>query len=192
MDPSKWKYPAFIRREKDGDFGVYFPTLFSDVGWEYPLSRGNTKNKAIKEAKKDLAFTIAGIIYDNDIVPEPVTIPKEQLTDEMEVIEIETCFEDYKHEIEENFRLRHWHIDYWDKEYGSISTIGFQNELGTWSIYFSEETSIEEENVLDKHYKRTSNSPNEWLLFTVNSRSEAEQKVYDFIENVLLPIRGNK
>lgn len=192
MGINKWKYPAFIRREKNGDFGVYLPTLFSDVGWEYPLSRGNTKDKAIEEAKRDLAFTIAGIIYDKDVVPEPIIIPKEQLSDDMEVIEIETCYEDYKNEIEENLRLRHWHIDYWDEENGSISTIGFQNDRGSWDIYFSEETSVIEEEILDQLYKRTSDSSKEWLLFTVNSRSEAEEKVYHFIENVLLPIRGNK
>jgi predicted RNase H-like HicB family nuclease len=189
MDKSKWKYPALIRQEKDGDFGVYFPTLFSGVGWHYPLSRGNTKEKAIEKAKKDLAYTIAGIIYDNDVVPEPVMIPTEQLSEDMEIIEIETCYEDYKKEIEEHLLGRHWHIDYWDEEFGVISTFGFRNEQGTWNIYFSEHTSDDKAKFLDKHYKRTSNSSNEWLLFTVKSRSEAEEKVYNFIENVLLPIR---
>jgi predicted RNase H-like HicB family nuclease len=192
MGATKWKYPAFIRHEKDGDFAVYFPTLFNDVGWEYPLSKGRTKDKAIEEAKKDLAYTIAGIIYDNDEVPQPVIIPNDQLNENMEVIEIETCYEDYKKEIEEHLRFRHWHIDYWDEEHGSISTIGFQNELGTWDIYFSNHISGEEAKILDLHYKRTSISPAEWLLFTVQSRSEGEVKVYNFIENVLLPIRSKK
>lgn len=99
MDKSKWKYPAFIRQEKGGEFGVYFPTLFSDVGWDYPLSRGNTKDKAIEKAKKELAYTIAGIIYDNDVAPNPVTISTEHLSEDLEVIEIETYCEDYKKEI---------------------------------------------------------------------------------------------
>lgn len=190
MGTTNWKYPAFIRREKDGDFGVYFPTLFSDTGWEFPLSRGNTKDKAIKEAKKDLAYVIAGILYDNDAVPESVIIPNDQISEDMEVIEIETCYEDYKKEIDEHLQGRHWHIDYWDEEHSAISTIGFRNEFGTWNIYFNEPTSVDEARILDQNYKRTSNSPNEWLLFTVRSRSEGEEKVYHFIENVLLPIRS--
>lgn len=192
MCTNKWQYPAFIRREEDGGFGVYFPTLFNEAGWEYPLSKGSTKTKAIKAAKIDLAYTIAGMIYDNDDVPEPVMIPLDQLSEGMEMIEIETCYEDYKKEIDEHLRLRHWHIDYWDEEQGSISTIGFRNERGSWDIYFSDYTSDEEVRILDQHYSRTSNSPNEWLLFTVRSRSEGEEKVYSFIEKVLLPIRSRK
>lgn len=176
MGTTKWKYPAFIQRENDGDFGVYFPTLFRNYGWDFPLSRGSTKDKAIKKAKKDLAYTIAGIIYDNDVVPVPVNIPNDQLCEDMEVIEIETCYEDYKKEIDEHLFGRHWHIDYWDEEHGSISTIGFRNELGTWDIYFSEHISDEEAKILDQHCKRT----------------EGEEKVYNFIENVLLPIRSKK
>jgi predicted RNase H-like HicB family nuclease len=123
MGGYKWKYPAFIYREEEGEFGVYFPTLFGEDGWDYPLGSGITKSKAIKEAKKELAYTIAGLIYDKDPVPEPGVILKEQLSTGMELIEIETCFDDYKDEIEENFRTRHWHIDYWTKcmEYAPLA-----------------------------------------------------------------------
>ena len=157
MGTTKWKYPAFIRRGEDGDFGVYFPTLLGEVGWEYPLSTGTSKDKAIQEAKKKLAYVIASIIFDNDPVPDPVRIPHDHLSGNMELIEIEARF---------------------------------QNEFGTWNIYFDEPASDEETRFLDLNYKRIENFPNGWLLFTVNSKSEGEQKVHHFIENVLLPMRS--
>lgn len=51
-------YPAFIEREA-GEYGVYFPTLRPNTGWEYPLVTGSTKKEAIKEAKKRLAYLLA-------------------------------------------------------------------------------------------------------------------------------------
>lgn len=84
------------------------------MGWEYPLSTGTSKDKAIQEAKKQLAYVIAGIIFDNDPVPEPISIVRDHLTEDMEFIGIETCYEDYQKEIEEHLQGRHWHIDYWD------------------------------------------------------------------------------
>jgi hypothetical protein len=52
--------------------------------------------------------------------------------------------------------------------------------------------SDKEETYLEQHFKRTSNSPKEWLLFTVETRSEGEEKVYNFIENILIPMRSKQ
>jgi predicted RNase H-like HicB family nuclease len=67
----KLVYPAFIQQDDEGLFCVYFPTLFPESGWDFPLSRGETKSIALKNAKKDLAYSLAGILYDNEDLPDP-------------------------------------------------------------------------------------------------------------------------
>ncbi|MEK3990126.1 type II toxin-antitoxin system HicB family antitoxin [Robertmurraya sp. FSL R5-0851] len=173
----KFVYPAFIQQDDDGVFGVYFPTLFSEAGWDFPLSRGETKRQAIKNAKKDLAYSLAGILYDNEDLPEPVPIQSKHLSKGMELIDIETSFEPYADEIQEHLKGRHWHIGYYVEEQSEyIEAIGFKNDQGMWDIFF-EDFSKEEEN---PEY------PEKTLLFTVKTHSEAEEKFYHFVEEVFL------
>ncbi|MBA9025066.1 type II toxin-antitoxin system HicB family antitoxin [Peribacillus huizhouensis] len=72
INSDKLVYPAFIQQDDEGIFCVYFPTLFPESRWDFPLTRGKTKLKAIKSAKKDLAYSLAGILYDNEELPEPI------------------------------------------------------------------------------------------------------------------------
>ena len=160
----KLTYPAFIQQDEEGIFCVYFPTLFFESGWEYPLTRGETKYKAIQNAKKDLAYTLAGILYDNEELPEPLSLNSNDLSKEMELVEIETSLELYAEEIKEHLKGRHWHIDYYnDDDIPIFGAIGFKNEKDMWDIYFEDS-----------------------LLFTVKLHSEAEEKFNQYAENVLL------
>lgn len=160
----KLTYPAFIQQDEEGLFCVYFPTVFFESGWEYPLSKGETKYRAIQNAKKDLAYSLAGILYDNDELPEPSTLNSNDLSKEIEFIEIETSFEPYAEEIKEHLKGRHWHIDYYnDDDIPTFGAIGFKNEQGMWDIYFEDS-----------------------LLFTVKFYYEAEDKFGQYVENVIL------
>lgn len=160
----KLTYPAFIQQEEKEIFCVYFPTLFLKSGWEYPLTKGETKCKAIQNAKKDLAYTLAGILYDNEELPEPSLLNSNDLSKEMELVEIETSFELYAKEIKEHLKGRHWHIDYYnDDDIPIFGAIGFKNQQGMWDIYFEDS-----------------------LLFTVKFYSEAEDKFSQYVENVIL------
>ncbi|PLS15441.1 HicB family protein, partial [Bacillus sp. M6-12] len=50
-------YPAFIQQEDEEMFCVYFPTIFPESGWDFPLSRGKTRRIAIKNAEKDFRLS---------------------------------------------------------------------------------------------------------------------------------------
>lgn len=168
-------YPAFIQQEDEEMFCVYFPTLFPETGWDYPLSRGETRRLAIENAEKELAYVLAGFVYDNEKVPEPIPIPSNRLSKRMELIKIETSIDQYAEEIEEHLKGRHWHIGYYvegSDEY--FEAIGFKNEQGNWDIFYSEEKE----------------DSNEVLLFTVKLEFEAYEKFKQFVENVLLKRRG--
>jgi len=56
-NPVKFVYPAFIKKTMM-DFLCFFPTLFPEAGWDFPLSTGETRYKAIQNAKKDLAYSL--------------------------------------------------------------------------------------------------------------------------------------
>ena len=86
----KLVYPAFIKQHGAGDFGVYFPILFPKDGWEYPLTEGATKLEAINSAEKRLALSLAGILYDNEDLPEASITQSEHLSEGMEIVDIET------------------------------------------------------------------------------------------------------
>lgn len=132
VNSDKLVYPAFIQQDDEGIFGVYFPTLFPESGWDFPLSRGETKREAIKNAKKDLAYSLAGILYDNEELPEPIPIQSNHLSQGMELIEVETSLEPYAEEIEEHLKGRHWHICYYVEENDDfIEAIGYKNDQGT-------------------------------------------------------------
>ncbi|MGM0877429.1 MAG: type II toxin-antitoxin system HicB family antitoxin [Bacillota bacterium] len=100
VNSEKLVYPAFIQQDDEGMFCVYFPNLFPECGWDFPLSRGETKRKAIKNAKKDLAYSLAGILYDNEDLPAPIPIQSNHLSKGMELIDVETSFDSYAKEIQ--------------------------------------------------------------------------------------------
>jgi len=58
-------YPSFIK-QREGVFDVHFPTLLPEFGWENSLTSGQTKKAAIQNAKKALAYLLAGYLYDNE------------------------------------------------------------------------------------------------------------------------------
>jgi predicted RNase H-like HicB family nuclease len=173
-------YPAFIQQEDEGGmFGVYFPTLFPEAGWDYPLSRGKTRSRALKNAEKDLAFSLAGFLYDNEELPEPIPIQSNKLSQGMELIDMETSFDQYAEEILEHLKGRHWHIGYYIEENDEyIEAIGFKNDKGMWDIFFEDDSE-------EKGH------PEGTLLFTVRLHSEAEEKFKQFVEDVILKRRGD-
>lgn len=189
LNSDKFVYPAFIQQDDEGMFCVYFPTLFPESGWDFPLSQGETKREAIKNAKKDLAYSLAGILYDNEELPEPISIQSNHLSNGIELIEVETSFAPYADEIEEHLKGRHWHISYYVEENDDfIEAIGYKNDQGTWDIFF-EYCSEDEIKIFDSLYKKNPDYP---LLFTVKLRSEAEEKFKQFVEDVILNRRGYK
>ncbi|WP_078433684.1 HicB family protein [Metabacillus halosaccharovorans] len=179
INSEKLVYPAFIKQEYEGMFCVYFPTLFPKSGWDYPLSRGKIKSIAIKNAERDLAFCLAGILYDNENLPVPISIENNCICEGVELIEVETSFEPYAEEIQEHLKGRHWHIGYYVEENDEyIEAIGFKNDKGTWDIFY-EDNSDEKE------------TPDDNILFTVKLHFEAEEKFKQFVQDVILKRRGN-
>jgi len=187
----KLVYPAFIKQQEEGDFGVYFPTLFPEDGWEYPLAEGATKLEAIKSAEKRLALSLAGILYDNEDLPEPSIIQSEHLSEGMEIVDIETTLNLYSDEIMENLKGRHWHISYYVESFDeNIEAIGYKNDQGEWDIFFEDYTEDEETYFFDSSYKKNSEWPYDYILFSAHSRSEAQNKFNQFVENVILKHRN--
>ena len=183
LNLEKLVYQAFIQQDDEGVFGVYFPTLFPESGWDFPLSQGKTKSEAIQDAKKDLAYFLAGILYDNEELPEPIAINSNELSKGIELINIETSFEPYAKEIKKHLKGRHWHITYYDEENEDfIEAIGYKNEQGMWDIFF-EHCSEDNNEVFDSFCKKNPDYP---LLFTVKLRIEAEEKFNQFVESVIL------
>lgn len=189
INSDKLVYPAFIQQDDEGIFGVYFPTLFPESGWDFSLSRGKTKCEAIINAKKDLAYSLAGILYDNEELPEPVPIQSNNLSQGMELIEVKTSFEQYAEEIEAHLKGRHWHICYYVEDNDDfIEAIGYKNDQGTWDIFFEYCSEEELETLAYFHTK----NPDYPLLFTVKLRTEAEKKFNQFVEDVIIKHLGNK
>jgi predicted RNase H-like HicB family nuclease len=186
-------YPAFIKQDDEGMYGVYFPTLFpdsSEAGWDFPKSEAETKSEALEKAKKDLAFTLALVLNSNEELPEPVPIPVNQLTKEMEAIEIETSIDQYSDEIKEYIKGHHWHLDYYVEEYNeNIEAIGYKNDEGKWDILFEDFSEEEEAQFFDSSYKGSPKYPGSIILFSVDFRSEAEEKFNQFVENIILKKR---
>lgn len=190
VNSEKLVYPAFIQQDDEGMFCVYFPTLFPESGWNFPLSRGETKHKAIKNAKKDLAYSLAGNLYDNEVLPEPIPIQRNYLSQGMELIDVEISFNPDSEEIQEHLKGRHWHINYYVEEHDEfIEAIGFKNDQGTWDIFFEDYSEEEEIGILDYKKNPDCDYP---LLFTVKLFSEAEEKFSQFVEDVILKRRGYK
>ncbi|WP_084006816.1 type II toxin-antitoxin system HicB family antitoxin [Gottfriedia luciferensis] len=189
----KYRYPAIIKQEVDGGFGVYFPTLFSKHGWEISLSNGRTKFEAIKEAKKKLAFSLAGILDDNESLPKPIPIQLESISNGMELIDIETSFHPYCDEIKQHLIGRHWHITFFIEEYEEeIEAIAYKNNQGLWDILFEDYSKTEEELFFDSSIKKHSEKPKSIILFSAELRNEAQEKFNQFIQNVILKYRTKK
>jgi predicted RNase H-like HicB family nuclease len=187
----KLVYPSFIKQHEEGDFGVYFPTLFPEDGWEYPLAGGATRDEAIKNAQKELTFSLAGILYDNEDLPRSIPIQSEHLSEGMEIIDIETTISLYSEEIKEHLKGRHWHISYYleDNEDEVIEAIGYKNDQGEWDIFFDDYSEEEETLFFDSSYKKNPHWPDEILLFSVHLRTEAQEKFNQFVEKVILKRR---
>lgn len=126
-------YPAFIRQEEES-FGVHFPTLLPDYGWEVCLSSGSTKEEAIQNAKKALAYLLAGALYDNEDLPSQAPIPANLVKEEMELVFIKTSYSDYAKEIEDHLPGRHWHIYFKRDEQSEFRAVAYKNKLGFWDV----------------------------------------------------------
>ncbi|MFF2876183.1 type II toxin-antitoxin system HicB family antitoxin [Gottfriedia sp. NPDC057991] len=189
----KFVYPAIIKQEVDGDFGVYFPTLFPKNGWEISLSNGRTKSEAIKEAKKELAFSLAGILDDNETLPKPIPIQIKSISNGMELIEVETSFQPYYDNIKQQLFGRHWHITFFIEEHEEeIEAIAYKNNQGLWDILFEDYSKFEEELYFDSSYKKLPEHPKGIILFSAKLRTEAQEKFNQFVQNVILKYRTKK
>lgn len=191
MGYKKLVYQACIKQHEEGDFGIYFPNLFPEDGWEYPLAVGTTRLEAIKEAQKQLAFSLAGILYDNEDLPKPLPIQSKDLLEGMEIIDIETATSLDSEEIKEHLKGRHWHISYYleDNEDEVIEAIGYKNDQGEWDIYFDDYSEDEKTLFFDSSYKKNHEWPYNIILFSVHLHSEAQEKFNHFVENVILKRR---
>ncbi|WP_066051228.1 hypothetical protein [Robertmurraya korlensis] len=129
---------------------------------------------------------MAGILYDNENLPEPIPIQSHHLSKGMELIDVETSFEPYADEIQEYVKGRHWHIGYYDKETEDyIEAIVFKNDQGMWDIFY--EDFPEEEELKSYHTPdKSPELPDHKFLFTVKLFSEAEEKFSQFVEDVIL------
>ncbi|MGE7624528.1 hypothetical protein ACQKMD_16175 [Viridibacillus sp. NPDC096237] len=123
-------YPAFIKQEEES-FGIHFPTLLPDYGWETNLSSGPTKKEAIQNAKKALAYLLAGALYENENLPSQAPIPANLVTEEMELVFIKTSYSDYVKEIEEHLPGRHWHIYFNRDEKSDFLAVAYKNKQGS-------------------------------------------------------------
>ncbi|OXS76499.1 HicB family protein [Lysinibacillus sp. KCTC 33748] len=183
-------YPAFIQQDADETYGVYFPTLFPENGWDIPLCWGKTKLIAIKNAEKDLAYSLAGILYDNEELPKPIPIQSNNLSQGMDLIHVKTSFEPYAEEIQEHLKNAHWHIDYYAEEYEErIEAIGYKNDQGKWDIQFGDYSEEEEILFFDSSHRRNPEWPFNMILFSVHTRSEAQEKFNQFVEKVVIKHR---
>ncbi|WP_080846258.1 hypothetical protein [Cytobacillus gottheilii] len=169
-------YPAFIKKNKEG-FGVHFPTLYPETGWQHYKSLGKTKKEAIQNAKKDLAYFLAGIVYDYEELPSNAPIPANLVTQEMELVWITAVYRDYAKEIEEHLIGRHWHIDFNRDMNSEYKAVAYKNEQGVWEVRIDCHLPVEE-----KHLQKI--CPNYPLICLATRRAEAEEKFDRFVLKV--------
>ncbi|MGN4123461.1 type II toxin-antitoxin system HicB family antitoxin [Lysinibacillus sphaericus] len=170
-------YPAFMKRDNE-EYGVYFPTLLPEFGWEYSLSSGRTKQEAIEKAKKDLAYLLAGALYDNEELPSNAPIPAEFVTEEMELVFIKTSYSDYAEELEEHLPWRHWHI-YFNRDDPDFQAVAYKNKHGLWDVKIDYlPTEVEQEKLLRI-------CPTYPLICTVRLRTEAEEAFDSFVRKIV-------
>ncbi|MEK4521404.1 type II toxin-antitoxin system HicB family antitoxin [Psychrobacillus sp. FSL W7-1457] len=161
-------YPAFIKQEES--FNIHFPTLLPKHGWETPLSYGPTKKEAIQNAKKALAYLLAGALYDNEDLPSQGQIPTNLVTEEMELVFIKTSYSDYAKEIEEHLPFRHWHIYFNRDENSDFQAVAYKNRQGLWDVKVDGDLPIE----IAKE-KLIQVCPTYPVICTVRRRVEAEE-----------------
>lgn len=171
-------YPAFIKRD-NGVFGVHFPTLLPEHGWETYLTSGSTKKEAIQNAKKALAYLLAGDLYDNEDLPSQAPILANLVTEEMELVFIKTSYRDYAKEIEEHLPGRHWHISFnrdWESDFLAVA---YKNKQGFWDVRIDGDLPIEMEP--EKLFQLCPTYP---VICTVRRRVEAEEAFDRFVLSV--------
>ncbi|MCZ8541889.1 type II toxin-antitoxin system HicB family antitoxin [Psychrobacillus psychrodurans] len=174
-------YPAFIKQEEG--FGIHFPKLLSKYGWETPLSYGPTKKEAIQNAKKTLAYLLAGALYDNEDLPSQAHIPATLVTEEMELIFIKTSYSDYAKEIEEHLHFRHWHIYFNRDEKSDFQAVAYKNRQGLWDAKVDGDLPIEM-----AQEKLIQLCPTYPVICTVRRRDEAEEA----FDNLVLRVKKIK
>lgn len=175
MTFEKIVYPAFIKQE-DGLYGVHFPTLLPDHGWETYLSSGPTKKEAIQNAKKALAYLLAGALYDNEDLPCQAPIPANLVTEEMELVFIKTSYSDYAKELEEILPWRHWHIYFNRDEKSDFQAVAYKNKRGFWEVKVDGDLPIE-----TAYEKLIQLCPTYPVICTVRHRFEAEETFDRFV-----------
>ena len=67
------KYPAIIKKEKDGKYSVSFPD-FKGGKFGLCVSCGDTLQEAEKNAEEALRLHVLGLIEDNKKLPKPTNI----------------------------------------------------------------------------------------------------------------------
>lgn len=170
-------YPAFIEREA-GEYGVYFPTLCPKTGWKYPVSTGSSKQEAVKQAKKQLAYLLAAILYDNEELPTNSPIPADRVTKHMELISLKPTYTPYAEEIEEHLIWRHWHIDFNRDSRSKYKAVAYKNEDGLWDV---KDDGIPIEG---KRKKILQICPTFPLICRVQRRAEAEAAFDQFVRKL--------
>ncbi|MFJ7730875.1 type II toxin-antitoxin system HicB family antitoxin [Lysinibacillus sp. NPDC097231] len=168
-------YPAFIKQE-GGNFGIHFPMLLPETGWDFYLTSGPTKEEAIQNAKKALAYLLAGELYDNEELPSQAPIPANLVTEEMELIFIKTSYSDYAKGIEEHLPGRHWHI-YFNRDWESdFQAVAYKNMQGFWDVKVDGDLPIEME-----QEKLLQLCPTYPVISTVRRRVEAQEAFDSFV-----------
>lgn len=170
-------YPAFIEREA-GKYGIYFPTLLPDAGWRYPVSAHSSKQEAIKEAKKHLAYLLAAILYDNEDLPTNSPIPVELVTKHMELISLKPPYTDYAEEIEAYLTCRHWHSDFNRDYHSEVKAVAYKHKNGLWDVK-DDGSPIEV-----KKEKLLQLCPTFLLICRVQRRAEAEEAFDRFVRKL--------
>ncbi|MGG0665610.1 type II toxin-antitoxin system HicB family antitoxin [Viridibacillus arvi] len=168
-------YPAFIKQE-EGSFGIHFPTLLPDYGWENYLVSCPSKKEVIQNAKKALAYLLAGALYDNEDLPNQAPIPANLVTEEMELVFIKTSYSDYAKEIEEHLPGRHWHICFNRDEKSDFRAVAYKNKQGFWDVKVDGDLPIGMEQV-----KLLQLCPKYPVICTARLRVEAEEAFDSFI-----------
>lgn len=171
-------YPAFIKQQ-EGIFGIHFPTLLPEYGWEVYLTSGPTKKEAIQNAKRALAYLLAGNLYDNEDLPSQAPIPADLVKKEMELVFIKTSYSDYTKEIEEHLLGRHWHINFNRDSESDFLAVAHKNKHGFWDVRIDGDLPIEIE-----PEKLVQLCPTYPVICTVRRRIEAEEAFDSFVFKV--------
>ena len=153
--------------------------MLPEHGWEFPLCYGPTKTEAIQNAKRALAYLLAGDLYDNEDLPSQEPIPASLVTEEMELVFIKTSYRDYAKEIEEHLPGRHWHINFNRESESDFLAVAYKNKQGLWDVRVDGDLPIKMEP--EKLLKLCPTYP---VVCTVRRRVEAEEGFDSFVRKV--------